>query len=58
MNLKKPAPAPSVPTELPASSSASVNAAQKDFTLDPRLGIAASVVALISLGIQVWTMLG
>jgi len=58
MNLKKPAPAAAVPSELPASSSAPVNAAPADFSLDPRLGVAAAVVALISLGIQVWTMLG
>jgi autotransporter adhesin len=61
MNLKKAAPAAAAPTEkksAPAEAAATNVAAGKAGNSDLILGIAATVVALASLGIQLWTMLG
>lgn len=62
MNLKKPA-APAAPAAADKKA-ASAEAAEKNVAAgkaadsDLILGIAATVVALASLGIQLWTMLG
>ncbi len=61
MNLKKAAPAAAAPTEkksAPAEADAANVAEGKAASFDLILGIAAAVVALASLGIQVWTILG
>ena len=61
MNLKKAAPAAAAPTEkksTPAEADAANVAEGKAANSDLMLGIAATVVSLASLGIQVWTMLG
>jgi hypothetical protein len=61
MNLKKAGPAAVAPTEKKSApaNDASINLAEgKAGNSDIILGIAATVVALLSLGIQVWTMLG
>ena len=61
MNLKKPAQAAVAPSEkksAPADAAATNVAEGKAGNSDLILGIAATVVALLSLGIQVWTMLG
>ena len=60
MNLKKPAaPAAPAATDKKAAPAAEKNvAAGKAADSDLILGIAATVVALASLGIQLWTMLG
>jgi predicted flap endonuclease-1-like 5' DNA nuclease len=60
MNLKKAAPAAAAPTEkksAPTEAAAINVAAGKADNSDLILGIAATVVALASLGIQLWTML-
>lgn len=62
MNLKKPA-APAAPFTAdkkgaPAEAAEKNVAAGKASDPDLILGIAATIVALASLGIQVWTMLG
>ena len=62
MNLKKPA-APAAPAAVdkkgaPAEAAEKNVAAGKASDPDLILGIAATIVALASLGIQVWTMLG
>jgi hypothetical protein len=61
MNLKKPTQAAVAPSEkksAPAEAAATNVAEGKAGNSDLILGIAATVVALLSLGIQVWTMLG
>jgi cytoskeletal protein RodZ len=60
MNLKKPALAAVAPGEknsAPAEAAATNVAEGKSGNSDLILGIASMVVALLSLGIQVWTML-
>ena len=60
MNLKKAAPAAAAPTEkksVSAEADAANVAEGKAANSDLILGIAATVVSLASLGIQVWTML-
>jgi hypothetical protein len=61
MNLKKAAPAAVAPSEIksaPAEASPTNVAEGKDGNSDLILGIAATIVALASLGIQLWTILG
>lgn len=61
MNLKKPAQAAVAPSEKKSAlvGDPSTNLAEgKAGNSDLILGIAAAVVAFLSLGIQLWTMLG
>jgi hypothetical protein len=62
MNLKKAAPAAQAPVAekaAPETVATETNVSgKKASNADLILGIAATIVALLSLGIQLWTMLG